>query len=259
MTAARALKTRGYQVELIESRPDTTDKMHNEQYNALLEQLKQENIVIKQWPYALEISGSPGSYQITRKPGGKADRTTAGAILIDVQAVNSGNPSLWETTSFDGVIKRLLERRIHLDPHENARHDLLRSLTIRDTTGIFLTNNGFSEPYNDPALNGLAAAARVAAFIDKGSIIPRTTSVIINEQLCRSCGNCSDICPYIEMRERVNGTTFAYIDSALCLGCGACVANCPTGAITQPSQSNKQIVSTLRALLQQGKATAEVY
>lgn len=259
ITAARALANRGYQVELIESKLNKPDPLQNEKYKTAPDQLRQENIIIKQWPQALEISGSPGTYQIRRKSGGKSDLITAGAILIDIEALTTGNPSLWETTHFTGVIKRLLDRRMHINPHENAGNDLLRSLTIRDTTGIFLTNNDNDEPHNDAVLNGLAVAARIAAFIDKAGIIPRTTSVVINEELCRGCGTCGDICPYIDMKNRDNGTIYASIDSALCLGCGTCVASCPSGAITQPSQSNKQIVSTLRSLLQQGKTTAEVY
>lgn len=259
MAAARALAARGYQVELIESGDAQGGAERNENYRAMLEQLKKENITVTPWPRELEISGSPGTYRVTRKPKTGPDHFMAGAILIDVEVVNAGSPSLWETTRFNGLLKRLLERKINIAPEENAANDLLHRLTIKDTTGIFLTNNGSSERYDDETLSGLAAAARVASFIDRGTVTPRGAGVVINEQLCRGCGTCGDICPYIEIRDRDNGTTCAFIDSALCLGCGACVASCPTGAITQPAQSNKQIVSTLRALLQQGKSAAEVY
>ena len=72
------------------------------------------------------------------------------------------------------------------------------------------------------------------------------------------CGDCVDICPYIEMREREDRTVYACIDKALCLGCGACIPLCPTGAITQPRQSDMQIISTLRSVLQTSQVTSEV-
>ena len=72
------------------------------------------------------------------------------------------------------------------------------------------------------------------------------------------CGDCLDICPYIELRQREDGTEYAHIDKALCLGCGACIASCPTGAITQPWQSDKQIISTLRSLIHPGQMPREV-
>jgi ferredoxin len=62
----------------------------------------------------------------------------------------------------------------------------------------------------------------------------------------------------VEMREHVDGMLYAYVDKALCLGCGACIASCPTGAISQPVQSDKQIISTLRHMLRSGQRLVEV-
>ncbi len=78
---------------------------------------------------------------------------------------------------------------------------------------------------------------------------PRITAVNIDRQLCRGCGDCTAVCPYIEMKVSDSGAAYAAVDPILCLGCGACITSCPTGAITQPVQSDLSIISTLEALL----------
>ena len=135
---------------------------------------------------------------------------------------------------------------------------LLREMTIKETAGIFLLPPDGAELPNDRTLRGLATAARVSTYLGQASISPRAMAVNIDNRLCRGCGNCADICPYIEMRQHEDGTMCAYIDKALCLGCGVCVTSCAVGAITQPLQSDKQIISTLRSLLHPGQMPREV-
>ena len=102
-------------------------------------------------------------------------------------------------------------------------------------------------------------AARISNYLEQASISPRATAAYIDSKLCRGCANCASICPYIEMRIREDGIVYAYIDKALCLGCGACVTSCAVGAITQPLQSDRQITSTLRSMLQSSYVPSEVY
>jgi heterodisulfide reductase subunit A-like polyferredoxin len=58
------------------------------------------------------------------------------------------------------------------------------------------------------------------------------------------------ICPYVGLEEDEHGRVVAHVYDGLCLGCGACISKCPSGAITQPHQSDDQIISALCSILQ---------
>ena len=240
ITAARALVSQGFQVELI-SRQELKQGQH--------EQLQQEGVIVKPWPEALKLHGSPGNYETVLEYGSQVDRVPTGAVLVDMEELNKGAPPLLNTISDSGLLDRLISRTRNSGYLASTSADLLREITIKETSGIFLLPPDGAELPEIQTLHGLAMAARVSTYLEQASISPRATAVNIDSKLCRGCGNCADICPYIEMRKRADGTVYAYVDEALCLGCGACITNCPAGAITQPLQSDRQIISMLRSLL----------
>jgi heterodisulfide reductase subunit A-like polyferredoxin len=99
-------------------------------------------------------------------------------------------------------------------------------------------------------IKGQAMAARVSSYLSQSTLRPRVTVVSIDRRLCRGCGDCAAVCPYIEMKVNDSGTAYAAVDPMLCLGCGACLTSCPTGAITQSVQSDSNIISTLETMLE---------
>jgi ferredoxin len=287
ITAARALASQGYQVELV-ARQGLNQGQHEpfafyhsehvsrcpersegeESHGAqdrlrettplMLEQLQEKGVIVKSWPDALELHGSPGNYEAVLEYGSQVDRVATGAVLVDVEELNKGASPLLNTTSSSGLLGRIISRVNNSGHLARVGGDLLREITIKETAGMFLLLPNGVELAEDLILCGLAAAARVSAYLEQASISPRAMAVKIDSKLCRGCGNCADICPYIEMREHGDGTVYAYLDKALCLGCGVCITSCPTGAITQPLQSDKQIVSTLRSMLRPGQRPGEV-
>jgi len=280
--AARALASRGYQVGLVarqglkQGQYETSASYHSdpelsegeesrgaqdrlrETVPLMLEQLKDKGVIVKPWPDALELHGTPGSYEAVLEYGSQVDRVPIGAVLVDMEELNKGAPSLPHTTSGGGLLDRIVSRASNSGHLANAGVDLLREITIKETDGIFLLPPNGAKMPNEQTIRGLAIAARVSAYLEQESIRPRAMAVNIDSKLCRGCGNCADICPYIEMREHADGTAYAYVDEALCLGCGACITSCPTGAITQPLQSDRQILSTLRSMLRPGQRLSEV-
>ena len=259
VTAARALASRGYQVELVARQE--LEQGHQEPRETMppvLEQLQEKNITIKPWPDALKFHGSPGNYEAELEYGSQVECVTTGAVLVDIGELNKGASPLLDTTSGNGLLGRIISRTSNSGFASSEAGQLLREMTIKETAGIFLLPPDGAELPNDQALRGLATAARVSTYLGQASISPRAMAVNIDSKLCRGCGNCADICPYIEMRQHEDGTMCAYIDKALCLGCGACVTSCAVGAITQPLQSDKQIISTLRSLLHPGQMPREV-
>jgi len=104
----------------------------------------------------------------------------------------------------------------------------------------------------DAVAQGGAAAAAVLSLIDQGTLpLPHFTS-FIREELCGACHTCVSVCPYQAIRMvSANGTgrEVARIDEALCHGCGTCVAACPTGAATQRTYTDRQILAEVEGAL----------
>ncbi|MFC1965818.1 FAD-dependent oxidoreductase [Chloroflexota bacterium] len=260
LAAARALASRGYQTTVVARERITQGKYQpDETIPPVFEQLQDKNLIIKSWPNTLKLNGSPGNYEAVMEYGSQVCPVTAGAVLADTEELNKGVSPLVNTNSISGLLSRLISRRTGDSASmSGSSGDLLREVTIKETAGLFLLPPDGANSPDKQVLRGLAAAARISTFLEQASISPRTTAVHIDSKMCRGCGDCADICPYIEMREREDGTLYACIDKILCLGCGACITSCPAGAITQPLQSDKQIISTLRSMLKPGQILSKV-
>ena len=250
ITAARALASHGYQVELV--------ARQSPEQNQLLEQLQGSDVMVKTWPNALKLEGSPGNYEAVLEYDSQVDQVPAGAVLVNMEELNEGTTSLLTKTFDSGLLGRIIARIGDSGYLAGGGDDLIREITIGERGGIFLIPPKGTKLPEGQILHGLAVAARVSTYLEQASISPRATAVDIDSKLCRGCGDCADICPYIEMKENENGAVYAYIDKVLCLGCGVCIAHCPAGAITQPLQSDKQIVHTLRSMLRRGQVLSEV-
>ena len=259
VTAARALASEGYQVQLVARQG--LKQGHQELGEAsplVFEQLQEKGVVVKPWPDALGLRGSPGNYEAMLEYDSQVECVTTGALLVNMKELNKGASSGLDVSSCSGLLGRIISRANNSGFSFSVEAHFLREVTIKETSGIFLLPANGAEPPDEQILRGLAAAARVSTYLEQASISPRTLVVSIDSKMCRGCGNCADVCSYIEMREREDGTVCAYIDKALCLGCGACITSCAVGAITQPAQSDKQIISTLRSMLRSGQVLSEV-
>ncbi|NVM05118.1 MAG: 4Fe-4S dicluster domain-containing protein, partial [Candidatus Helarchaeota archaeon] len=67
---------------------------------------------------------------------------------------------------------------------------------------------------------------------------------------CSGCGICVESCAFnaIEL-EPIRSIKIAHVVEAACKGCGACGAACPSDAIKILHYTDKQIYSSLEALL----------
>jgi len=104
----------------------------------------------------------------------------------------------------------------------------------------------------DSVAQGSAAAAKVASIISKdNALVEPTICTVVDESLCRACGECVKICEYHapSLVEIAPGRKAAKINAALCKGCGTCACWCPTGAIEALQFTNQQIDSMMEALL----------
>ncbi len=250
LTAAKALATRGHHVELvIDRRTERSRERHDQVTPELIEQLHKRSVVIKPWPDILKLKGSPGNYEAELNYDSHIDTVAIGAVLVDVDRLSKKASSQLKEASISGLLGRIISRTSSAGFFGSPDANLLHGITISETAGIFLLQPDNTEPSSNQVIRGLAAAARVSTYLEQVSIKPRELRVDINKRLCRGCGDCAAICSFIEMRKGDGDTVYATIDKALCLGCGTCISCCPTGAITQPLQSDKQIIATFCSLL----------
>ena len=261
LAAARNLVAQDYSVAIVSGPElDGAGEQHSPEYlearDVLLKQLEEQGITLRPWPQVLELEGSPGSYEAVLKHRSQTSRIGAGAVILDLGELAGEVPREVSALSRESRLGRILARKSGSGAAADAHSAVLRQFAIKETDGIFIISPDGGGSPEEQLIKGAAAAARASAYLYQGILIPRAIAVSIDSKLCRGCGDCAVICPFIEMRERSSGVACAYIDQALCLGCGACIAHCPTGAITQPLQSDEQISSTLEALL--GKVACAV-
>ncbi len=152
--------------------------------------------------------------------------------------------------------------------------DLARILGIpRGTDGFFMESHPKLKPI-DTAMDGIflagscqgpkdipysvaqgsAAAARAATILSKKEWAIEPIVAIVDKASCRNtkvkCGVCAEKCPYGAIK--VEPGEPAFVVAAMCHGCGTCAAECPADAITQMHFTDAQILSQIRASLEEG-------
>jgi heterodisulfide reductase subunit A len=103
----------------------------------------------------------------------------------------------------------------------------------------------------DSIAQGAAAASKAAAIVSHDTVAIEPTTCIVEQSLCRACGQCVEICEFHAptIVEVAPGVRAAQINQALCKGCGTCASWCPTGAIAAAHFTDEQINSIMEALL----------
>jgi len=117
------------------------------------------------------------------------------------------------------------------------------------TEGVFIAGQcqgpkGISESITQAH----AAAARILATIERGSIEVEVITSSVREEVCCGCQTCISVCPYkaISFDEDKN---VSVVNEILCKGCGTCSSACPTGAIGSKHYTDRQILSQIEGLL----------
>jgi heterodisulfide reductase subunit A len=119
--------------------------------------------------------------------------------------------------------------------------------------GVFLCGCcQFPQDIADSIAQASAVASRASAILSKGLITLEPIVSSVDEELCRGCAKCAEICEFkaIELIEKEKGIWVARVNEALCKGCGSCCAICPTGAIDTKHFKRDQIEAELEALFE---------
>jgi Pyruvate/2-oxoacid:ferredoxin oxidoreductase delta subunit len=106
-------------------------------------------------------------------------------------------------------------------------------------------------------LEGMRIAKRLTGGAPLTNVAPSGYRVVIDEDRCIHCQNCSDMCKFEAMRRSADGARL--YDAAACLGCGLCVENCRGGALRLEIDAAKGLPLDLdlaRATLLRGNPTS---
>jgi NADPH-dependent glutamate synthase beta subunit-like oxidoreductase len=111
--------------------------------------------------------------------------------------------------------------------------------------GVFMCDPGV-----DTMIGGMAAAARVAAWLGQEHTWPESMAASVDPDRCRGCGDCEEVCEFGAIQLQGEGEeVIAWIDPAICCGGGICAAHCPAGAISTGHPTSAQIEAMLEAIL----------
>jgi heterodisulfide reductase subunit A len=120
--------------------------------------------------------------------------------------------------------------------------------------GIFLAGacQGLKDiPYS--VSQGSGAAARAATILSKDKWKIEPIIAVVDPSKCRNvstkCGICTQRCAYGAIKAPEGEP--ARVITAMCHGCGTCVAECPSNAITQMHFTDVQIMSQIKAALEE--------
>jgi heterodisulfide reductase subunit A len=126
------------------------------------------------------------------------------------------------------------------------------------TDGVYVVGSCQSpKDIPDSVSQARAAAARILATINYGTVEVEVTTAVVNEELCCGCQTCVSVCPYtaISYDEEKN---VSVVNEVLCKGCGTCGSACPTGAIKCRHFTDQQILSQIEGLLSKSLELQEV-
>jgi len=172
-------------------------------------------------------------------------------IPVDFVVLAAGMiPNEQSTATLQNILKIprgsdgfFMERHAKLGPVETT------------TEGVFLAGCvGGPKDIADSIAQGAAAAAKAVSLLCRDTVKLEPTTCIVNQSLCRACGQCVEICQYHApaLVDIGSGLKAAQINQALCKGCGTCASWCPTGAIQALHFTDDQIDSMMEALLVSG-------
>ncbi len=258
LAAARNMAVQGYGVTFISALDAVSLKKQSAEYrqsaDKLLKEIMELDVQVNPWPQSLELNGAPGKYEAVVKYGDNTSKIEAGVVILDLH--KAGKDEL-DVLANSNLISRVIARQHNMSRVSNLDATTVHSFTVRETAGIFMIAPAGEPSTAEQITLGEAAAARASTYLTQETFKPRSSSVVINKKLCRGCGDCVNLCPYIELQADSRGVSFASIDPALCFGCGACISVCPTGAISQPQQSETGITAALESLLKKAESGSE--
>jgi heterodisulfide reductase subunit A len=154
----------------------------------------------------------------------------------------------------NGVLAKMLKVPLSKDGFFLEAHMKLRPLDFA-TDGVFLCGMAQWPKFLDESVaQGLGAAARAATVLALPSLEAEGVVAWVDEELCRGCGRCLEVCEYgaNALEDAGDGVLVCRVNEVLCKGCGVCAVRCPSKAITVRHFTDGQLLSMVEALMERG-------
>ncbi|MDO9528464.1 MAG: FAD-dependent oxidoreductase [Syntrophales bacterium] len=208
--------------------------------NPVPEQLSRPNVHIFSRSSVERLSGTLGNFNVFVESDGFQQTLRVGAVILDEKSRKA--IQYIQTEGLSGQIKTVYQQ-------EGIPGISFFYPGATSISGLFLAD--------PPGVNvskrkkGMAAAVLAATVMPRGPRQSKGFTVVVDETLCRGCGRCLRVCPYMAVslkRNAVDGWC-ASVDEALCKGCGNCISVCPTNAADSPYRSQRFLERMLEELL----------
>ncbi len=189
------------------------------------------------------ISGTLGEFQLSVQTGLDEQKIQVGAIILGEKSRSKIRYVQQEELPSRTVTAALQQKGLSGIPFFAPGATSIKGLYLADAPGIYISK----------AKKGAAAAIIAAALMPRGPRQSKGFTVSIDENLCRGCGRCVDICPYraITLQKNGIGGWHAVVDEGLCKGCGNCICNCPSNAADSPYRDQGFLEQSLEEILSQ--------
>jgi heterodisulfide reductase subunit A len=176
------------------------------------------------------------------------DHVLGQEIILDADLVGLASAILPQDNS---PLAQLCKVPVNEDGFFMEAHAKLRPVDF-STDGIFVAGLAhYPKPIEESITQALAAASRAGVVLSQNFIEAEGVVSHINEEFCRGCGKCAEICAYkaVELITNEAGLTVARVNEAVCKGCGPCAVVCPTGAAGLRHFNDGQVLKMLEAAL----------
>ncbi len=187
------------------------------------------------------ISGTLGDFKLDVRTADLAQQIHVGTVVLGESARNRIGYARQDGMPNRDVFCTMQKQGVAGIPQFYPGMTSISGLFLANPPGIRISSK----------LKGDAAAVLAAAVMPRGPRKSKGYTVAVDQERCRGCGRCADVCPYQAVTLRQNGMDGyqAWVDEAFCKGCGNCASVCPSGAADSPYRNQVFFEQTLEEIL----------
>ena len=188
-----------------------------------------------------ELSGTLGNFHIIAESVDSRQIMTVGSVIMDEKSRKKIKYIHQEGLPGRTVASSMQEMGVPGIPFFYPGSTAISGLFLAEPPGINVSNRK----------KGAAAAVQAAAIMPREPRHNKGYTVVVDENLCRSCGRCIRVCPYqaVTLHRNAMDGWAAWVDETLCKGCGNCISVCPSNAADSPYRNQEFLEHTLEKIL----------